>query len=378
LDNPYKIIIERGGGGGFVNKFNYDLDEIPPYDLNLVIRRDIYSKNIYNVFATTLDDTKVCDSFYFFTTRGCPGHCVFCASQTVHGHKVRYYSAGRVKADVSRFVNDFGVEKIIFYDDHFLADKERAVDILHYAKTNGYNVDLAPLAFFAIDGDTARAIKECGIDTVSITIENANPVTLSKIIHKPGNLDMAKEVIRILKENNFYITTNILTGFPGETAKSIETGFNNLVTMGFNWVNFLIAAPLPGSALYKKCKTEGLFIDSADVYKMDFATCLIKTPDFTPEFIENKVYEMNLHLNFVLNYDMANGNYSQALKMFEHILNYIIDNHAFAYYFAAKCCKKLDMPLKFQEYKARYLSIKNESDFWKHWIDFFRLDDLDD
>jgi tetratricopeptide (TPR) repeat protein len=87
---------------------------------------------------------------------------------------------------------------------------------------------------------------------------------------------------------------------------------------------------------------------------------------------------MNLHLNFVLNYDMANGNYRQALKMFEHILDYIIDNHAFAYYFAAKCCKKLDMPSKFQEYKAKYVSVKNESGFWKRWIDFFGLEDLDD
>jgi radical SAM superfamily enzyme YgiQ (UPF0313 family) len=361
-----------------VNKFIYDLDEIPPYDINMVIRRDIYSRNVYNAFATTLNDTKVCDGFYFFTTRGCPGHCVFCASQTVHGHKVRYYSAERVKADVSRLVNDFGVEKILFQDDHFLADKERAVDILRYMKASSYNVDISALAFFAVDGDTARAIKECGINTVNITIENANSVTLSKIIHKPGNLDRAKEAIRILKENNFYISTNILTGFPGETAESIETGFNNLVTMGFNWVNFLIVAPLPGSVLYEKCKTEGLLVDSADVYKMDYETCLIKTPDFTPEFIENKVYEMNLHLNFVLNYDMANGNYSHALKMFEHVINYIIDNHAFACYFAAKCCKKLDMPLKFQEYKERYIFIKNESDFWKRWIDFFRLDDLDD
>jgi len=103
---------------------------------------------------------------------------------------------------------------------------------------------------------------------------------------------------------------------------------------------------------------------------------VIRTPDFSPEYIERKVYEMNLTLNFVNNYGMRTGDYQNALRLFERVLSTAINTHAFAYYFAAKCCEKLAQPDKYHWYKSKYEEMVQIYPFWREWADFFHLQPL--
>ena len=76
---------------------------------------------------------------------------------------------------------------------------------------------------------------------------------------------------------------------------------------------------------------------------------------------------MNLKLNFINNYDMRIGNYGVALFLFEKLINTINDKHAFAYYFAARCCEKLNLDQKRKLYEAKYEELVGRDPFWREW-----------
>ncbi len=53
------------------------------------------------------------------TTRGCPFHCTFCASWTVHGREMRYRSTENVLGELRQLHDRFQVRSLIPEDDLF-------------------------------------------------------------------------------------------------------------------------------------------------------------------------------------------------------------------------------------------------------------------
>ena len=352
-----------------------NLDDIPRYDLDMLVFPEAYynsSENILSVASSQKDR-----EMYIFSTRGCPYHCVFCASQNVHGHKIRAHSIERIKSDVEYYRQKCGITRFVFCDDHFLGNKADAIELLKFIHGSNLQVDIMGAASFAIDADVAATLHEVGIRQINISMESGNENTLQKIIRKPSSLKKVETAIEYLHTEDISVISCVVIGFPGETKESIEKGFQYLLGTNVDWFFCLIAAPLPGSDLYRICKENGYLTD--DYLKMDMKTTgkgVIRTPEFSPEYIEKKAYEMNLMLNFVNNYGMRTGNYQNALRMFERIINITIDTHAFAYYFAAKCCSKLDLQDQYLLYKTKYNEMIDTYPFWKEWSDYFHLEPL--
>ena len=64
------------------------------------------------------------------TSRGCPYRCIFCASEVMSGRKVRLRSAANVLEEIDILHRENGIREVIFLDDHFLADRDRAIEIM--------------------------------------------------------------------------------------------------------------------------------------------------------------------------------------------------------------------------------------------------------
>jgi len=351
-----------------------NLDEIPPYDLESLIFPDVYFDSTSFLFLPEIHDKH--KEMIFFSTRGCPNNCVFCASHLVHGKKIRSYSLDRIKSDIIFYNKRYGIDKIVFYDDHFLFKKSRAIEILQYIKNNNFIASIINPAFFSIDKEIAVAMKSAGVKAVFLSIESGNENTFKNIIHKPSSLQKANQAVELLHGEGINIATNVLIGLPGETHESIEIGLEYLKTTKFNWYSCFVAAPLPGSDLYKICLDNNYFDSTNDNLSMDFKKCVIRTDDFTPEYIEMKAYEMNLILNFLNNYDMRVGNHVAALMLFERIITTVTDSHAFAYYYAARCCMLLQLEDKYIHYKNKYEEMIQKFPIWKEYRDKFQLNAL--
>lgn len=356
----------------FKHDFIENLDEIPFYDYK-ILNPDDYGLNPAITAYASVDSKNT--NFHIMTSRGCPHHCCFCSSHTVHGRKMRYFSLKRVKEDFTRLRDEYGANTIVFQDDHLMADRKRAlavIDIINDLKMTA--VFQNGLALYALDREMLEALQSAGLHQLVLPIESGSERVLRDIMHKPLNLSIAKKVADDCKDLGIYTNINILIGLPGETKQDIQDAKEFLKTIGANWYIILCATPLVGSEMFDICKEKGYL--KGDYIGCEYKKAIVETEDFTADYIQEIGYLMNLELNFIHNNDFLQGHYEIALKGFENAIK-AKNDHALAYYFAAKCYKKLNNEAKYLDYKNKYEKIIKESETWRKYVNEFKLTPLE-
>jgi len=354
-------------GQSFQHDFIENLDEIPLYNYG-ICETDEYGLNPVITTFTSLDEKK--QNFYVSTSRGCPFRCCFCSSHTVHGRKMRYHSINWVGEDLKRLRGQYGAKTIVFQDDHFMANKQRAFEIINIIK----GLQMTPvfqsgLALYALDRKMLEALKSAGANPLVLSVESGSERVLKEIMHKPLNLSIVKRVTDDCRELGIYTDVNILIGLPGETKQDIEDTRAFLKTINATWFRINRAVPLVGSEMLdiclKKNYLKGNYLDCS------FKKAIVETEDFSAEYIEEMAYTLNLELNFVENSDYRLGNYEVALQGFENVIR-IKNDHAVAYYYAAKCYEKLGNFKKAQQYMNN-AKMHREKSFWRKYVDMFNI-----
>jgi len=221
--------------------FIESLDEIPFYDFD-ILEIDEYRLNPTMSAYLFVDDKK--QNLHVMTSRGCPYHCCFCSSHTVHGRKMRYQSITRVREDFKRIRDQYGAKTIIFQDDHFMANKQRVFQILGILN-EFHMIPFFPssLALYALDREILEALKNAGVNQLVLAVESGSNKVLKEIMHKPLSLSIIKRVVNDCREVGIYTDVNILIGLPGETKQDIEDSRKFLKTINANWFRINVATP---------------------------------------------------------------------------------------------------------------------------------------
>jgi len=355
-------------GEGFHHDFIEDLDEIPFYDYSL-LDTEGYGLNPTIGAYTSIDEKN--NSIPVMTSRGCTHHCCFCSSHTVHGRSMRYHSIGRIKDDLILLHEMYQAKTIVFQDDHFMADKQRAHEIIRMLrdlKLSGFFPN--SLALYALDRPMLEALKSVGVNQLVLSVESGSQRVLREIMHKPLNLDIVKRVAEDCRALGIYSDVNILIGLPGETRQDIEDTRSFLKTIEANWFRINVATPLVGSEMFEICREKGHL--KGNYLDCNYKKAVVETEEFTAEYIQEMSYLLNLELNFVENADLRRGNYLIALSGFENALRAKSD-HALAYYFAARCHEKLGHEDKAKQYADIGCTIVRDSSFWAHYMNIFGL-----
>lgn len=371
-DSPSCITSEKASENRtFHFDFIQDLDEIPLYDYDL-LDVDDYRLNPTISAYPGVDSSK--PHITFMTSRGCPYHCIFCSAHTIHGRKVRFYSLDRVRADIAAISAKYGTKTIVFQDDHFMASRERVYAIIKILKE--FNITAFfpnSLTLYALDRPMLEALKSVGVNLLVLAIESGSERVLREVMHKPLNHAIVRRVMKDCRELGIDTDINIIIGVPGETKEDIEDARTFLRTIYGTWFRIYVAVPLVGSEMFAICLEKGYikegFIDG------DFKKAVIETEHFSSDYIQKAAYSLNLDLNFVSNGEMRLGNYERALKEFRNTIK-VKDDHAFAYYFAAKCCKQLGREQEYLAYKEAYGKILAESEFWRNYVNEFNIQPL--
>lgn len=351
----------------FQHSFIENLDEIPFYDYG-ICEIDEYGLNPAITAYASIEEKN--QNFHVMTSRGCPHHCCFCSSHTVHGRKMRYYSIDRVREDFKKLRDQYGVKTIVFQDDHFMGNKKRAFEIIDIVKELQITaVFQNGVTLYALDRKMLEALKSAGVQQLVLAIESGSDRVLKEIMHKPLDLSIVKRVADDCRELDIYTNVNILIGLPGETKKDIEDARAFLKTIDANWFIILCATPLVGSEMFDICIKKNYFKGS--YIDCDYKKAVVETEDFTAEYIQEMAYTLNLELNFVENSDIRLGNYEIALKGLENAIR-AKNDHAIAYYYGAKCYEKLGNTGKAQEYMNR-AKMAAEKPFWRKYMDVFNI-----
>lgn len=255
-----------------------DLDSIPFPDYgNLDFAKYANYLNKYSAQIIPRQFPFACVS----TSRGCPYKCVFCAAALQSGKKVRMRSSQNVLAEIDLLVKQHGVREIIFLDDHFLHDLNRARDIMNGLIERAYDLTwkCCNLSIWSVKDDILELMKKSGSYQATFSIESGNEYVLKHLIKKPVNLAKSKEIIHQAKTLGFEIITNFIIGTPGETWDQIRESLHYAEQLDADVINIHIATPLPKTELMELCIREGLLKSEDDL--SGYTVAAINTEEFS-------------------------------------------------------------------------------------------------
>ncbi|MBV8237533.1 MAG: hopanoid biosynthesis associated radical SAM protein HpnJ [Sphingomonas sp.] len=205
----------------------------------------------------------------FYTGRGCKSRCTFCLwPQTISGHNYRYRSVPKVIEEVQYILKEIPQTKEIFFDDDTLTDNHerveelaRALGALGFGKP-GFPVSWSCNAKANVSRKTLEVLKANGLRLLLVGYESGN----QKILHniKKGlRVDVARQFTKDCHELGIVIHGTFILGLPGETLETIEETIEYAKEINPHTIQVSLAAPYPGTFLYKQATENGWF-DGSD------------------------------------------------------------------------------------------------------------------
>jgi hopanoid biosynthesis associated radical SAM protein HpnJ len=227
----------------------HNMDELP--FVSPVYKRDL---DIENYFIGYLRHPYLS----FYTGRGCKSRCTFCLwPQTVGGHAYRTRSVGHVIDELKYAKEAFPQVKEVFFDDDTLTDNLPRVEEL--AREIGkLGITWACNAKGNVPRKTLEVLADNGCRLFVVGYESGNQQILHNI--KKGMLiDVAKKFTRDCHELGIKIHGTFILGLPGETKETIQQTIKFATEINPHTIQISLAAPYPGTHLYKEAKENGWF-----------------------------------------------------------------------------------------------------------------------
>jgi hopanoid biosynthesis associated radical SAM protein HpnJ len=239
-----------------------DMDALP--FVSPVYKRDLVIENYYNGYLKH-------PYLSFYTGRGCKSRCTFCLwPQTIGGHKYRTRSVGHVIEEVRWAQKAFPQVKELFFDDDTLTDDLPRVEAL--AREIGrLGMEWCCNAKGNVPRSTLKIMRDNGLRLLTVGYESGN----QKILHniKKGMLvDVARRFTRDCHDLGIRIHGTFILGLPGETKETIEETIRFAAEMNPHTIQVSLAAPYPGTFLYKQAVENNWFASDETALLSDCGT----------------------------------------------------------------------------------------------------------
>ncbi len=191
-----------------------------------------------------------------YTGRGCRSKCTFCLwPQTVGGHRYRTRSVEHVVKEIALAIRYFPqVKEYFFDDDTFTDDLPRAEAIAR--RLGKLGVTWSCNAKANIPYETLKVLKDNGLRLLLVGYESGNQQILNNI-KKGIRLDMARRFTKDAKALGIKIHGTFILGLPGDTPETIQESVRFAQDVDPDTIQVSIAAPYPGTALYRQALDNG-------------------------------------------------------------------------------------------------------------------------
>jgi len=185
-----------------------DLDKIPFWNRKVFLACYSIAKKIYPTI----------------TTRNCPFSCSYCCNVSLKklykgkGKFLRRRNPSYVIKELKIAKEEYGIEKVIFYDQNFNYDANwlEEFSLLYKKEIN------LPFFCFVYPNANKKGIsllKSAGCKAVNLGIESVYERTRCEILNRYTPTENIVNTIKLLKEANIYISANVIFGLPSQTEQ---------------------------------------------------------------------------------------------------------------------------------------------------------------
>jgi radical SAM superfamily enzyme YgiQ (UPF0313 family) len=350
-----------------ISPLRWDLIDLNAYQKLLGISKGLYNRGKSPRRIASL-----------VSSRGCPFKCSFCAMHTVHGRTVHSVDVSRFLEEVKFLHNEYDINVLSIEDDTFNFNKKRAIEILEgiHKISNKIEVEIpSGFALQLMDEELIATLKNCGVKWQQIAIESANKEILNKVIYKPLKIEKAIEVIDLLQKYDIYVRAFFILGFPTETKEQMEETIQFMLDNRINWNGIGMLKPISGSEIREVCEDSNYIITSDSEMSTERLGS-IRTEHFTPEEVDEIVYNANIKVNFVNNYDLFRGGKPEkAIIGFDNVLTRAPE-HLFALYYKAVAYERMNDNENAIEYFRKANSVMQSTNKWDKLVEEHGLKDL--
>ena len=191
-----------------------------------------------------------------YTGRGCQSKCTFCLwPQTVGGQRYRTRSVAHVLDEITLARRYFPhVREYFFDDDTFTDDLPRAEAIARGLGRLG--VTWSCNAKANVPYETLKVLKDNGLRLLLVGYESGDQRILNNV-KKGLRLDVARRFARDCRDLGITTHGTFVLGLPGETRETIEGTIRYACELDPHTIQVSIAAPYPGTALYREAVDGG-------------------------------------------------------------------------------------------------------------------------
>jgi hopanoid biosynthesis associated radical SAM protein HpnJ len=194
----------------------------------------------------------------FYTGRGCRSKCTFCLwPQTVGGHRYRVRSAANVIAEVKWIKDNMPEVKEIMFDDDTFTDTSNLPRVEAIARGMGeLGMTWSCNAKANVPYNTLKVMKDNGLRLLLVGYESGDDEILHNI-KKGLRTDIARRFTADCRKLGIVIHGTFILGLPGETQETIRKTIQFAQEINPHTIQVSLAAPYPGTSLYKQAVAEG-------------------------------------------------------------------------------------------------------------------------
>lgn len=238
-----------------------DMDALP--FVAPVYRRDL---TIRNYFIGYLQHPYVS----LYTGRGCRSKCTFCLwPQTVGGHRYRVRSAANV-IEEARWIREHmpEVRELMFDDDTFTdsSNMDRVHEIAIGLGKLGWTWSCNAKA--NVPYESLKLMKDNGLRLLLVGYESGDDQILHNI-KKGLKTAIAERFTEDCRRLGIVIHGTFILGLPGETRQTIDQTIEWAKRINPHTIQVSLAAPYPGTALYRQAVDQGWLAENDAVNLVD-------------------------------------------------------------------------------------------------------------
>lgn len=215
---------------------------------------------------------------HIISSRGCPYNCTFCCVKAVGRRKYRYKSAETTVKELEQLVTVYKQKEIAFFDDNFLANKKRILDLCAAIK----NAELLKGVTYSfqsrtrdMDRELLSVMFDSGFKAVFFGIETVSDNLLEKI-GKDEPISEIENAIKLAQSIGYKVMANFLFCLPTETREIRNQCVDFAIRNNLDLAKFNNVVPYPGTVIYDQTLAENKLLILPDYLNFNSQEVLVR------------------------------------------------------------------------------------------------------